>query len=83
MVQIDEFSKNKCFVLNNTAKSQYEEEKQVFSFKMVYQYLKKPWSFWQNVVFTDETRVRISSDGIVKRFSKKRNENSLEKTQKI
>ena len=30
--------------------------------------LKKPFSFWQNVVFTDETRVRISSDGIVRVF---------------
>ena len=30
--------------------------------------LKKPFSFWQNVVFTDETRVRISSDGIVRIF---------------
>ena len=27
--------------------------------------LKKPFSFWQNVVFTDETMVRISSDEIV------------------
>ena len=30
--------------------------------------LKKPFSFWQNVGFTDETRVRISSDGIVRVF---------------
>ena len=30
--------------------------------------LKKPFSFWQNVVFTDETRVRISSDGNVRVF---------------
>ena len=30
--------------------------------------LKKPVSFRQNVVFTDETRVRISSDGIVRVF---------------
>ena len=35
--------------------------------------LKKPFSFWQNVVFTNETKVRISSDGIVS-FSKKWNE---------
>ena len=28
--------------------------------------LKKPFSFWQNVVFTVEKRVRISSDGIVR-----------------
>ena len=27
--------------------------------------LKKPFFFWQNVVFTNETRMRISSDGIV------------------
>ena len=26
------------------------------------------FSLWQNVVFTDETRVRISSDGIVRVF---------------
>ena len=32
--------------------------------------LKKPFSFWQNVAFTDKTRVRISSDGIDS-FSKK------------
>ena len=30
--------------------------------------LKKPFSFWQNVVFTGETRVRISSDGIIRVF---------------
>ena len=30
--------------------------------------LKKPLSFWQNVVFTDETRVRISSSGIFRLF---------------
>ena len=30
--------------------------------------LKKPLFFWQNVVFTNETRVRISSDGIVRVF---------------
>ena len=30
--------------------------------------LKNPFSFWQNVVFTDETRLRISSDGIVRVF---------------
>ena len=30
--------------------------------------LKKPFSFWQNGVFTDETRLRISSDGIVRVF---------------
>ena len=30
--------------------------------------LKKPFSFWQNVVFTDERRVRISSDGIYRDF---------------
>ena len=29
---------------------------------------KKPFSFWQNVVFTDETRVRISSGGILRVF---------------
>ena len=30
--------------------------------------LKQPFSFWQNVVFTHETRVRISNDGIVRVF---------------
>ena len=31
--------------------------------------VKKPFSFWQNVVFTDETtRMRISSDGIARVF---------------
>ena len=30
--------------------------------------LKKPFSFWQNLAFTDETRVHISSDGIVRVF---------------
>ena len=29
---------------------------------------KKPFTFWQNVVFTDETRVRISSDEIFRVF---------------
>ena len=32
--------------------------------------LKKPFSFWQNVVFTDETKVRITSDGIVRIFQR-------------
>ena len=26
----------------------------------------RPFSYWQNVVFTDETRVRLTSDGIVR-----------------
>ena len=42
--------------------------------------LKKPFSFWQNVIFTDETRVRISSDGIVRVFRK--NGRFLEKNTK-
>ena len=35
---------------------------------MVYQYAQEAVLFRQNVVFTDETRVRISSDGIVRVF---------------
>lgn len=31
---------------------------------------KKPFSYWQNVVFTDETRIRLCSDGIVRVFRK-------------
>ena len=43
--------------------------------------LKKP--FWQNVVFTNETRMRILSDGIVKSFSKKWNKISWKKHKKF
>ena len=49
-------------------KSLFEEEKQGFSLKMVYHMLKKPFFSWQNVVFTNEARVRISRDGIVRVF---------------
>ena len=44
--------------------------------------LKKSFSFWQNVVLTDETRVRISIDGIVRAFRKK-NEISWKKHKKF
>ena len=39
---------------------------------------RKPFSFWQNVVFTDETRIQLSSDGAVRVFRKK-NEKFLPK----
>ena len=70
-----------CF-FKNAAKNQFEEEKQLFLFKMVHPYAQTLFSFWQNVVFTYETMVRISSDGIVRVF--RRNETRFfEKTQKV
>ena len=43
-----------------------KKKSKCFRSKWCINMLKKPFSFWQNVVVTDETRVRISSDGIVR-----------------
>ena len=45
-----------------------KKKSKCFRSKWCINMLKKPFSFWQIVVFTDETRVRISSDGIVRVF---------------
>ena len=53
-----------------------KKKSKCFRSKWCINMLKKPFSFWQNVGFTDETRVKNKS------FSKKWNE-ILKKTQKI
>ena len=44
-VRLDEFSKNLAFFKKCCKKSQFEDEKRVFSFKMVYQYAKEAFLF--------------------------------------
>ena len=54
--------------LRNAAKTvSLKKKSKCFCSKWLINMLKKPFSFWQNV-FTDETRLRISSDGIVRVF---------------
>ena len=72
--QLDKFAKMECFQEMLQKKSHFVEESKCFRSKWLINMLKKPFSFLQNVFFTNETTVRISSDGIVKSFSKKWNE---------
>ena len=44
-VQLDEFSKNMAFFQEMLQKSQFEEEKQEFPFKMVHQYAQEAVHF--------------------------------------
>ena len=68
-VQLDEFSKNMAFFQEMLQKKvSLKKKSKRFRSKWCFNMLKKPFFFWQNVVFTDETRVRISSDGIVRIF---------------
>ena len=54
--------KNSGVFLRNAAKKvSLKNKSNCFRSKWCINMLKKPFSFWQNVVFTDETRVRISS----------------------
>ena len=46
-----------------------EENRLIWCRKMQKEYQKDPF-FWQKVIFTDETRVRLYSDGIVRVFRK-------------
>ena len=50
-VQLDDISKNMSFFQEMLQKSQFEEEKQVFSFKMVYQYAQEAVLFQAECVF--------------------------------
>ena len=47
-------------------KSQFEEEKEVVSLRMVHQYNQEVFLFLVEKCFTEETRVCVSSDGIVR-----------------
>ena len=53
---------------NAAKKVSLKKKSKCFRSKWCINMLKKPFSFWQNMVFADETRVRISSDGIVRVF---------------
>ena len=59
-----------------------KKKSKCFRSKWCINMLRKPFNFWQNLVFTDEIMVRIFSDGIVS-FSKKRNEISFKKYKKF
>ena len=68
-VQLNELSKKYGVFSRNAAKKfSLKKKSKCFRSKWCINMLKKPFSFWQNVVFTDETRVRLSSDGIVRVF---------------
>ena len=51
-------------------RSQLKTTLQIFE-KRSKQIMKKGDGFWYSVVFTDETRVKLTSDGIVRVFRKK------------
>ena len=52
----------------NAAKKVSLKKSKRFRSKWCINMVKKPVSFWQNVIFTDETRVRINSGGVVRVF---------------
>ena len=82
-VQLDDLSKNMAFFKNCCKKSQFAEKKAIVFVQNGFKMLKKPFYFWQNVVFTDETRVRISSDEIVGVFWRNGTRFFEKKTQKF
>ena len=53
---------------NAAKKVSLKKKSKCFRSKWCINMLKKPFSFWHNVVLIDKTRVRISSDGIVRNF---------------
>ena len=71
------------FLRNAAKKDSLKKKSKCFRSKWCINMLKKPFSFWQNVVFIDETRVRISSDGIVRVFRRNGTRFLEKKTKKI
>ena len=67
-VQLDEFSKKWRFFKKCCKKVSLKKKRKCFRPKWCIKMLKKSFYYWQNVFSTDETRVRISSDGIVRVF---------------
>ena len=72
-----------AFLAELRPKGQHQKNVCCFSEKMVTKMIQKSAEYWYSEVFTDETQVKLTSDGIVRVFRKKKHSLCAKKTSKM